>query len=234
VYGSFFGNEEVIRPLYERPLDNIMNMLIIAIIFGVVVIIAAMAINIINAVKRKNIKEMLFDKNGLAGFIFYIGVIIFALVMVINGKPLKSFLFIAAFFILPVLLMFLKQPLNNLMHGNRFLPEKDKGTFFVEAFFEVFEAVLSFFTNTLSFIRVGAFALSHAGLSLAVWTLFDMVGGLAGGIITLIIGNLLILALEGLVVGIQGLRLEYYEMFSRFFNGEGREFKPMKINTGRG
>ncbi len=231
IFGNIFGNEKFMNPLYERPLNNITNMLILAIVFGVVSILIAMVINIINAVRRETVKEMLFDKNGLAGFIFYIGVIIFALVLAIKGKPLTSFLFIAGFFIVPVILMFLKNPLNNLMKGDKFLPDKDRGAFFAEAFFEVFEGVLSFLTNTLSFVRVGAFALSHAGLSLAVWTLYNMMEGIAGGIITLIIGNLLILVLEGLIVGIQGLRLEYYELFSRFFNGEGREFKPMKIKT---
>jgi len=71
--------------------------------------------------------------------------------------------------------------------------------------------------------------LSHAGLSLAVWSVYRLIQGTTGQIIALIIGNILIIVLEGLVVGIQGLRLEYYELFSRFFKGNGREFKPTKI-----
>ena len=229
VYGSIFGNEEILTPLYANPMHNIMNMLIASIVFGVAVILIAMTINIINAVKAGKFKEVLFDKNGIAGVVFYLGVIIFALVMVISGKTLTSFIFIVCFFILPMILMFLKEPLLNIMKGKKMLPEKEKATFLVEAFFEVFEAILSFLTNTLSFMRIGAFALSHAGLSLAVWSVYNLIEGKAGGIIALIIGNILIMVLEGLVVGIQGLRLEYYELFSRFFKGDGREFKPVKI-----
>ncbi|MBN2558397.1 MAG: V-type ATP synthase subunit I [Clostridia bacterium] len=229
VYGSIFGNEQILTPLYKNPMRNIMTMLFASVAFGVAVILIAMVINIINAIKSKSFREVIFDKNGIAGLVFYLGAIIFALVLLISGKTVTSFIFIAGFFILPIILMFLKEPLHNLMIGKRMLPEKEKGTFLVEAFFEVFEAVLSFLTNTLSFMRLGAFALSHAGLSLAVWALYDLIEGKAGGILALVIGNLLILVLEGLVVGIQGLRLEYYELFSRFFKGEGREFKPMKI-----
>ncbi|MCK5759298.1 MAG: V-type ATP synthase subunit I, partial [Clostridiales bacterium] len=231
VYGSIFGNEEIIRPLYANPMHNIMTMLIASIVFGVIVIMIAMIINIINAVKSGKFKEVLFERNGIAGMIFYIGIIIFAMVTLLTGKTITSFIFIVCFFILPMIMMFLKEPLHNLMRGKKALPEKDKGSFFVEAFFEVFEAVLSFLTNTLSFMRIGAFALSHAGLSLAVWSVYNMVEGKIGGIVTLVLGNILILVLEGLVVGIQGMRLEYYELFSRFFKGEGREFKPLKISS---
>ncbi len=230
LYGSIFGNEEVLTPLYANPMHNIMTMFIASIIFGVVVIIIAMSINIINAVKSGKLKEILFDRNGITGMVFYFGVIIFASVMLLTGETITSYIFIIGFFILPIILMFLKEPLHNLLAGKKALPEKEKGTFFVEAFFEVFEALLSFLSNTLSFIRLGAFALSHAGLSLAVWSVYRLIDGQIGGIIALILGNILIIVLEGLVVGIQGMRLEYYELFSRFFNGEGREFRPSKIS----
>jgi len=230
LYGSIFGNEEVLTPLYANPMRNIMTMLIASVVFGVVVIIVAMSINIINALKAKKFKEILFDRNGITGMVFYFGVIIFAVVMLLTGKTITSYIFIIGFFVLPIILMFFKEPLHNLMVGKKALPEKEKGTFFVEAFFEVFEALLSFLSNTLSFIRIGAFALSHAGLSLAVWSVYRLIDGKIGGIVALIIGNILIIVLEGLVVGIQGMRLEYYELFSRFFKGEGREFKPSKIS----
>lgn len=229
IYGSIFGNEEVLRPLYANPMHNIMTMLIASVVFGVVVIIIAMIINIVNAIKSEKFKDILFDRNGITGMVFYLGVIIFAVVMLVTGKTITSFIFIMGFFILPILLMFLKEPLHNLMSGKKALPEKERGTFFVEAFFEVFETLLSFLSNTLSFIRIGAFALSHAGLSLAVWSVYNLIDGKIGGVIALILGNILIIVLEGLVVGIQGMRLEYYELFSRFFKGEGREFRPMKI-----
>jgi V/A-type H+-transporting ATPase subunit I len=99
--------------------------------------------------------------------------------------------------------------------------------FFLEGCFELFEILLSYFTNTISFLRVGAFALSHAGMMAVVMLLAGAESG-HPNIITLIIGNILVASMEGLVVGIQVLRLEYYEMFSRFYKGTGKEFKPYK------
>ena len=95
--------------------------------------------------------------------------------------------------------------------------------FFVQAFFELFETMLSYFSNTLSFVRIGAFAVSHAAMMEVVLML---AGAESGNWIVIVAGNIFVCLMEGLVVGIQVLRLEYYEMFSRFYKGSGREFKP--------
>jgi V/A-type H+-transporting ATPase subunit I len=78
----------------------------------------------------------------------------------------------------------------------------------------------------MSFLRVGAFVLVHAGMMMVVFTLAGMGSGF-GYIMVVIIGNLFETALEGLLVGIQVLRLEFYEMFSRFFEGTGHPFNPV-------
>ena len=97
----------------------------------------------------------------------------------------------------------------------------------VESFFELFEVILTFISNTMSFLRVGGFVMSHAGMMLVVYRLAAMIGGL-GYWAVLVIGNLFVMCLEGLVVGIQVLRLEYYEMFSRYYSGGGTPFVSMK------
>ena len=99
--------------------------------------------------------------------------------------------------------------------------------FFVESFFELFEVLLSYVTNTISFLRVGAFALSHAAMMGVVMLLAGAESG-HPNIVVLILGNAFVAGMEGLIVGIQVLRLEYYEMFSRFYRGTGKEFKPYK------
>ena len=99
----------------------------------------------------------------------------------------------------------------------------------MENFFEMFEVLLSFVTNTMSFLRVGAFVLVHAGMMVVVFTLSGMVGGV-GSIVVIIVGNIFVAAMEGLIVGIQVLRLEFYEIFSRFFDGEGRPFLPAEVD----
>ncbi len=102
------------------------------------------------------------------------------------------------------------------------------GNFLTQTFFEMFEVVLSFVTNTMSFLRVGGFILVHAGMMAVVFTLAEMVGGGASPVV-IIIGNIFVMALEGLIVGIQVLRLEFYEIFSRFFDADGGQFKPATV-----
>ena len=101
------------------------------------------------------------------------------------------------------------------------------GALFVEAFFELFEVLLTFIANTMSYLRVGGFILSHAGMMLVVYTLANMFGSV-GHLVVLIIGNIFVMCLEGLIVGIQVLRLEFYEMFSRYYEGNGIPFKSIK------
>ena len=85
---------------------------------------------------------------------------------------------------------------------------------------------LSYVTNTMSFLRIGAYILVHAGMMLVVFTLADMIGGV-GYYIMIVAGNGIVMALEALLVAIQVLRLDYYEVFSRFYIGEGRVFNPV-------
>ena len=85
---------------------------------------------------------------------------------------------------------------------------------------------MSYFTNTLSFLRVGAFVLIHAGMMMAFSALAEIVGGGALGVVMMVIGNVFVTVLEGLLVAIQVLRLEFYEMFSRFYDGDGKQFSP--------
>jgi V/A-type H+-transporting ATPase subunit I len=107
------------------------------------------------------------------------------------------------------------------------------GGFWVETVFEMVDMLLSFASNTISFVRISAFAINHVGLSMAVMILADMGTGI-GHVIIVIIGNALILVLEGMIVGIQGLRLVYYEMFSRFYKGDGRPYEPIEgVSSGK-
>ena len=97
--------------------------------------------------------------------------------------------------------------------------------FAIQTFFELFETLLAYFSNTISFVRIGAFAVSHGAMMGVVL----MLSGAEKGTVNwfgIVLGNLIVCGLEGLIVGIQVLRLEYYEMFSRFYKGSGRMFKP--------
>ena len=95
---------------------------------------------------------------------------------------------------------------------------------------ETAEMLIGYVSNTLSFLRVAAFSLNHAALAFAVITVAGVMGP-AGNWITLLLGNLVILVLEGGIVLIQVLRLEYYEGFVRFFNGNGRAYRPLRLHA---
>ena len=203
-----------------------MTLLMAAIGLGIVLILISMTFNIVLNFKKKNIGEAILSQNGLCGVTFYVAVIGAAL-GTLTGQHFVNIFYILILIVLPLILMFLKEPLIRKLeeHGEMF--PNGFGAFFVEGFFELFEVVLSFITNTMSFLRVGGFVLSHAGMMLVVYTLAEMVGGF-GEIIVLILGNVFVMCLEGLIVGIQVLLLEFYEMFSRYYEGNGIPFKTIK------
>lgn len=227
LYGSIFGFEEVLPAVWRRPMDDIMTTLIMAVCFGVFLILVAMVINIINGIRAKNIEKIFFDASGVAGFICY-GSVVLCVGLYFLGYAIPGTIVLAIIVGLPLLCIFLKEPLTNWIEKKKnIFPEGGKVMFFVENLVELFDVVLSYATNTISFVRVGAFALSHAGMMGVVLSLANAESG-HPNLLVIILGNLFVTMLEGLVVGIQVLRLEYYEMFSRFYRGTGKEFKPFK------
>jgi V/A-type H+-transporting ATPase subunit I len=92
---------------------------------------------------------------------------------------------------------------------------------------ELVEKTLQILINTLSFARVGAFALAHAGLSSAIVALMDAAPGTAAKALVLVLGNAVVIVLEAMVVSIQTTRLVLFEFFTRFMQGTGRAFRPL-------
>lgn len=224
VYGSCFGFEHLIPTLWMKPMTDVMTVLIISIAFGVFLILVSMIINIINSIKTKDTEKLFFDSNGIAGLLFYGGVVA-CVVLIFTGKTLPGGIILSLLLGLPLCAIFLKEPLTHIAQKKSKIMPDNKVMFFVEALVEIFDVVLSYATNTISFVRIGAFALSHAGMMGVVLILAGAESGHTNFFV-IILGNILVAALEGLIVGIQVLRLEYYEMFSRFYRGTGKAFKP--------
>ena len=223
LYGSIFGKEDIIKGILLSPMDNITNMLIAGIATGAVLIIIAMIFNIKNGIKNKDTGKIFFDKNGLAGLIFYTTILVLIVGFLLKGKMIISLAISTILILIPLILILFKEKLENLI-------KKDKNNVkvpIVEKIFELIEMLLSMASNTISFVRLAAFAINHVGLCMAVYILADMFSG-AGSIAVAIIGNIIVIALEGLIVAIQVLRLEYYELFSRFYTGDGKEYIPIE------
>ena len=142
-----------------------------------------------------------------------------------SGNALPETIVLTVLFIIPLLLMFFKEPLSAIIEKKAQKMEGGVGMFITQGVFELFEVLLSYFSNTLSFVRVGAFAVSHAAMMQVVLMLAGAEAGSPNWAVV-IGGNLFVCGMEGLIVGIQVLRLEYYELFSRFYRGSGRAFEP--------
>lgn len=234
VFGSFFGSEEVFKPIF-MPMDqkSTMPLLMAAIATGVILIIISIVFNIILNLKKKRWGELLFSQNGVAGLVFYISVLLLVANMLVDFPiPLGGPVYIVLLIAMPVVMIFLKEPLSYKLEGEKMFPH-GFGAFFTEAFFELFEVMLTFVANTMSFLRVGGFVLSHAGMMMVVYTLAKMVNGGVESftfayLLVLVIGNIFVMCLEGMIVGIQVLRLEFYEMFSRYYEGKGKPFVSIK------
>lgn len=232
VYGSVFGIEELIPALIIRPMNDINTILVATIGLGILMIIIAYFINFRNLKMRKELGKLFFDKNGLSGFLFYISFIVIVLNTVLLKNyvsvNISSMITIVSVVILVVTstFMFMKPKLVPMISKTE---EKEEFSP-VESGFEMFETVMGFFSNTLSFIRVGAFAINHVGLFMAFHALGQMLGSSVGNIFMIVLGNIFIVCLEGLIVFIQAIRLEYYELFSKYFNGEGINYEPLKVD----
>lgn len=232
LFGSFFGFEfeSVIHPLNSMItlpfLGKINVVLVAAFVFGSFVILSTMILNIFNAIRQKNLGKALFGPNAVTGFIFYASIIaVIALYM--TGNPLPGTALLIVMFAVPLLLIFLEEPLKNILQKKKPI-EDSPGIFAATAFFELFDYLITYLSNALSFLRIGVFAISHAAMMQVVMTLAGAANGGKANILVVIIGNVIVLGMEGLVVGIQVLRLEYYEIFGRFYEGSGREFVPYR------
>lgn len=233
MYGSIFGLEDVLPALWLRPMEHMTNVpfigrlntvFVISIGFGMFIILICMVFHIINGRRAHDSGNMWFDTNGVAGLVFY-GAIAAVILLFMTGHTLPGTAVLIIMFVVPLLIIFLKEPLTHIIEKKgKIMPDK-KVMFFVQGFFELFEVLLSYFSNTLSFVRIGAFAVSHAAMMEVVLMLAGIENG-SPNILVVILGNVFVCCMEGLVVGIQVLRLEYYEIFSRFYKGTGRQFQP--------
>lgn len=242
LFGSVFGNEEMLDGFYQtvfglpgKPFEvtaasNTNTILYSAVAVGVILIAVGIIANIINGIKQRDFGKAFFSQNGLAGLIFYLSAMLAVVFLFLFDKNLLSPVYIILLIGVPLLLIFLREPLSRLVARKPSHEKQGIVEFIVQNFFELFEIVLSFITNTLSFLRVGAFTMSHAFMMSVVFLLAEGANG-SNNPVVLVIGNLFVIGMEGLIVAIQVLRLQFYEVFSRFYAGEGKEYQPACLDS---
>jgi V/A-type H+-transporting ATPase subunit I len=216
LYGSLFGYEDVIKPVWMSPLHHPTKMLTLAVSFGVGFIVLTLLVNARNKYTAGHVEEALFDSTGLAGLLFYLGAV-GGVVSMAGGANLATPSWMLAIIGITIVAIY-KWIETHAGLGERILVTS----------IETLETGINLFANTLSFMRVAAFSLNHVALALAVFTLANGMET-AGHWLTIVLGNVVIIVLEGGIVAIQALRLMYYEGFSRFFSGDGTEFVPLRL-----
>src|SRR6266498_4648137 len=244
LYGSIFGFEEILpeSPIFGRfvviqPIHNILTILIVAVGTGLVLLTLGYLLNLYNAARARDWGRFFFDSNGLAGLIFhwsFLGLFASAL---LPGFPIPTIVFVILAVVSVLLCVVFSEPLKHWMEGHYPLIEGGVGIFIVQAAAELLEKVISVFSNTLSYVRVGAFAIVHAGFTGAVFVIARLVGGgEAAGLgywAVVVFGNIFVIILEAFIVFIQTMRLHYYEFFSKFFLGGGSPYEPLTLATAK-
>ncbi|MGE5464654.1 MAG: V-type ATP synthase subunit I [Syntrophothermus sp.] len=253
LYGSVFAFEGEhftqtfgfeFHPLWLSPINNILSVLGLAIDLGIILLLIGYLLGIISHARARDWGHMIFGHNGVVALLFYIS-FLGLLGGFLGRTPIAPQVAVAISkwpFPFPVLalvfglMIMFSEVFINLMEGHRPLFEgHGVGGFImylVQAFMDWFEVVISQLSNTLSYVRIGAFAVAHGGLSLAFFRLAELIGGGSMGIgywIMLIVGNIFFVTLEALIVGIQTMRLHYYEFLGKFFTGGGMRFEPLAV-----
>ena len=271
LYGSVFGNEELlkdfaifhIRPiwslLYSEPPEDVFQasnlFLIMALIVGICLILLTMIINIFVSLRMKDYEAGIFGASGICGFVLYASLVAGLSCSFALGIDIMNTAYVLLLIVLPLALIFFKEPLLRAMEQRGMKPVKNGGNidtglkarlaamqpegaahktsvgmFIIEGVIDLFETCLTYITNTMSYLRIGGFVLSHAGLMMVFSIIAGMFDGV-GSIIVLVIGNIFVTGFEGFIVGIQVLRLEFYELFSRYFKSGGIPFKSVSISS---
>ncbi len=228
LYGSVMGREDLIEPLWLSPMQDTASLIAASLVTGVCCLSIAMILGLQESFRKRDWKEFLFGEKGLVGLILYWSAVMIGVFALTGWGGERAFGAAMTVTVVLAIVFLLAAVAPPLRHSDS--EGKKKGSAAVEGFSR-FHHLFSFLSNTASFVRLAAFALNHAGLSMAVFLLADQAASVPGGMILrwllLVFGHALIVLLEGLIVFIQTLRLEYYELFGKFFRGGGRPFRPV-------
>jgi V/A-type H+/Na+-transporting ATPase subunit I len=223
-YGECFGPTGLVPPGLVAPMEQPVTMLIGGVVLGVILLAGAFAVGTVNRLREGGWGRALYDPAGMAGTLVFVG----AGVGVAALYWRNGWLGLAAVAIAVTGLV--------LAYIGLLVTSGGGGSGAVQAAVEIFDLVIRLGANVVSFARLAAFGLTHAVLGWIVWTgtvaLWGAGGaGLVAAAAVFVIGNALAFGIEALVAGIQALRLEYYELFSRVFETQGRPFRPWYVPT---
>ncbi len=216
LYGSIFGYEHVLHPLWMSPMHDPNHILTLALYWGIGFLILANLLSIRNLWVMNRRQQALYGAHGIVGLLFYM-VAVLSLILLFEREQAISFWQYLILLVLMTMMLYQGWKKSSGTVGERV----------VIVFIEGLEYLISNMSATLSFLRVAAFSLNHVALAAAVFAIAAMLDTV-GHWITIFLGNVFIIVLEGAIVAIQCLRLEFYEGFSRFYSGKGKRFRPLE------
>jgi len=238
LYGSIFGVRGLLPAIWLEPIDDLSRFMTIAVALGVVVVSAGLVLNIVNAWRTHDIAGALTGPKGLGGALLYwVALVLVARAFVPVTARVPAWV-IASLFVIALALLFFGGSIAKRLHTTRrrglenprYVP---RWLTLLEGSVELVDTLFSFFANTISFVRVAAFAAVHAGIFIAIFALADTIAHRSfGGVLSIAVhvaGNAVMILLEGLTVSVQVLRLEYYEFFGKFFRGGGEVYHPLTM-----
>jgi V/A-type H+-transporting ATPase subunit I len=240
LYGSLFGLEGVLPVLWMEPIHDMSRFMATAVGFGVVLVSLGLVLNIVNSWRSGDRASALLGPRGVFGaFVYWIALALIVRAFLPSGLTVPMWL-LTAMTAVPVVLLVLKAPIVKWLergHPSRGArPHAPRWLMALEASVELVDSLFSFFANTISFVRIAAFAAVHAGIFIAMFALADTLSQLRFGqplaVAALVAGNVVMIFLEGLTVSVQVLRLEYYEFFGKFFKGGGELYRPLMLRKG--
>lgn len=239
LFGSLFGVEGLLPVLWMEPIRDLPRFMALAVGFGVLLISLGLVLNVVNAWRAGERVAALFSTRGMLGaFLYWAIVAVIVRELVPQGARLPGWVPVTLL-VGAVALLVLRRPIVALLERGR--PSRRPATTgpwvlsALEASIELADAMFGFFANTMSFVRIAAFAAVHAGLFVALFALSDTLKTFTFGgplsVVALVAGNVVMVLLEGLVVSVQVLRLEYYEFFGKFFRGGGEAYRPLMLRA---
>lgn len=232
VFGFLYGIFFLVRtplPNLISPLNNIEEIIAIALAFGVAQIIVSLTLNIVNMIRTKEPLKVVFGERGFVGLTLYLSGVVAAYAF-IRQKDFSAFFqgdtaIFSSIAIVSLALIFLSPLIESLLRReNPSISRK-----LLEGFGVGLESFIAFIANSVSYIRLAAFAIAHEAISIAAAVLGLVLGGLA----SLVLLNTLDFAVEGFASFIQSLRLMYYEFSTRFFLKTGISYEPFKLGKVR-
>ncbi len=223
LYGEFFGPTGLLPVVWLAPMEEPVTLLVTAVGVGAALLGGAYVLGTVNRLREGGWGFALYSRTGIAGSLLFLalGLLAGGIYLDVGGLVAGG----AGLGLLGLALAFV----GLLATAGR------GGAAVLQAVVELFDVVIRLGSNLVSFARLAAFGLTHAALGAVVWqgTTAAWGPGLAAvaAVAIFVVGNAIALTLEALVAGIQALRLEYYELFSRIFDTEGRPFRPWTLPT---